>query len=79
MRLQVRTCHITFARMPVVIVRLIDTLPHKDGYPPCLVFEAGAFTLAQRFERSRPSDVEQQALVHSVRRSISDAGGVAPV
>ena len=47
--------------------RMLETLTGKNGFPPCLVLEAGSFTLEHRLGGRRPTPVEQRALVHSVK------------
>ena len=41
-------------------------LPGTEHLPPCLVFEAGEFTLAQRLGGRAMNPVEKLAIVHSV-------------
>ena len=46
--------------------RLIEMLPGTEHLPPCLVFEAGAFTLAQRLGGRAMAPGEKLAIVHAV-------------
>ena len=60
-------------------LRLLDAVDvADDSFPPCLVFERGNYSLAERLAARHPSSIEQRAIVYSVyipytyARSISD-------
>ena len=48
---------------------MLEVVATTRGFPPCLVFERGHYSLADKMDRVEIPPIEQRAILYSVRRS----------
>ena len=49
------------------MARLLDAIDDEEGFPPCLVFERGTYTLTRRLASRRTTIAEQRTILYAVR------------